>query len=55
VGDLSGRVTNVRITFPEATRWSYNTLLADGAKAETSDTGVLLNLDGFGYVVAEKK
>jgi glycosidase len=53
--NLSDRATKVRITFPEPTHWSYSTLLAAGAKAETDDRGFLLNLEGFGYLVAERK
>jgi glycosidase len=53
--NLSDRATKVRITFPEPTRWSYTTLLADGAKPETDDRGPLWNLEGFGYQVAQRK
>ncbi|MFH1922150.1 MAG: alpha-amylase family glycosyl hydrolase [Planctomycetota bacterium] len=53
--NLSDRSTKVRITFPETTQWSYNTLIADGAKAETDGSGPLLNLEGFGYLVAKRK
>lgn len=52
--NLSDRATKVRITFPEPTRWPYSTLLAEGAKAETSDTGASLNMDGFGYLVGKR-
>ncbi len=55
VVNLSDRAIKVRITFPEPTPWSYDTLIADGAKAETGGSGSLLNLEGFGYLVAKRK
>jgi cyclomaltodextrinase len=55
VVNLSERATPVRITFPEPTRRSCSTLLAEGALAESSDGGLLLNLEGFGYLVAKRK
>ncbi|NLX99509.1 MAG: hypothetical protein GXY83_25520 [Rhodopirellula sp.] len=55
VVNLSNRAVKVRITFPEPTRWSYDTLIDDGAKAETDDSGALLHVTGFGYFVAKRK
>ena len=55
VVNLSERPTKVRIAFPERTPWSCDTLMADGAKAETEDSGLLVNLEGFGYLVAKRK
>ncbi|MCY2990578.1 MAG: alpha-glucosidase C-terminal domain-containing protein [Planctomycetota bacterium] len=55
VVNLSDRATSVRVTFPEPTRWSCSTLLAEGAKTETDDRGFLLHLEGLGYFVAQRK
>ncbi len=55
VVNLSDRTIKVRISFPEPTPWSYDTLIADGAKAEASDRGASLNVQGFGYLVAKRK
>jgi cyclomaltodextrinase / maltogenic alpha-amylase / neopullulanase len=55
VVNLSDRAMKVRVTFPEPTRWSHSTLMADGAKAETDDSGFMLNLDEFGYLVGKRK
>jgi glycosidase len=55
VVNLSHRPTKVRVTFPERIGWSGDTLLAEGAKAETGDSGFLVNLDGFGHLVAKRK
>ena len=52
--NLSNRTITVRITPPEATQSSHNTLIADGAKVE-SDCAPMLNLEGFGYLVAKRK
>lgn len=51
VSNLSNRIIKVRITFPEPSQWSHNTLIADGAKVERDDSGPTLNLEGFGYLV----
>ena len=53
--NLSNRATKVRITLPESTQWSYNTLIADGAKVESDGSAPMLNLEGFGYLVAKRK
>ncbi|HUT94339.1 MAG TPA: alpha-amylase family glycosyl hydrolase [Thermoguttaceae bacterium] len=55
VVNLSNRAVKVRVTFPEPTPWSYDTLIADGAKAEPDDGGPVVNLAGFGYLVAKRK
>jgi len=55
VVNLSDRAMKLRIAFPEPTSWSSTTLLADGATAETDDGGLLLNLEGFRYLVAKRK
>jgi len=55
VVNLSNRTVKVRVAFPEPTRWSYNTLIADGAKVEGDDSGPMLNLEGFGYLVAKQE
>ena len=55
VVNLSNRTIKVRVTFPEPTRWSYNTLIAEGAKVAGDDSGPMLNLQGFGYLVAKRK
>ena len=55
VVNLSDRAIKARITLPEPTQWPHSTLIAAGAKSETDDRGVLLNLDGFGYLVAKQK
>lgn len=55
VVNLSDRAMKVRIAFPEPTSWSSKTLLADGATAETDDGGLLLDLEGFRYLVAKRK
>jgi glycosidase len=53
--NLSAHAVKVRITFPEPTRWSYNTLIVDSAKVQIDDNGPLLNLEGFGCLVAKRK
>jgi cyclomaltodextrinase / maltogenic alpha-amylase / neopullulanase len=55
VVNLSDQALKVRVTFPEPTQWSYSMLLAEGATAETDDSSFLLNLEGFGYLVAKRK
>ena len=55
VVNLSNRTIKVRTTFPEPTRWSYDTLIADGAKVEGDESSRVLNLEGFGYLVAKRR
>ena len=55
VVNLSDRPIKVHVTFPEPAHCSDSTLLAEGAKAEADDGGFLLNLKGFGYLVAKRK
>jgi cyclomaltodextrinase / maltogenic alpha-amylase / neopullulanase len=55
VVNLSDHALKVRVTFPEPTQWSHSTLLAEGVTAETDDNSFLLNLEGFGYLVAKRK
>ena len=55
VVNLSKHPVKVRVTFREPARWSYHTLIADGAKVEPDDGGPMLNLEGFGYLVAKRK
>ena len=55
VVNLSDRPTTVRVTFPERTGWSCDTLLAEGSQAERDDSGFLVNLEGFGYLVAKNR
>ena len=55
VVNLSNRTIKVRIAFPEPARWSHDTLIAGGAKVEGGDSGPMLNLAGFGYLVAKRK
>ena len=52
---LSNRPTKVRITFPDPTQWSYSTLIADGATVESDGSAPMLNLEGFGYLIAKRK
>jgi len=53
--NLSNRATKVRITFPDPTQWSYNALIADGATVESDGSAPMLNLEGFGYLIAKRK
>jgi len=55
VVNLSNRAVKVRVTFREPARWSHDTLIADGAKVEPDDGGPVVNLAGFGYLVAKRK
>ncbi len=55
VVNMSNRSVKVRVTFPETTAWSYDTLNADGAKVESNDNGPTLQLEEFGYLVAKRK
>lgn len=55
VVNLSDRATKVRITLPESTPWTYNMLIADGAKSGTDDSRFVVNLEGFSYLVAKRK
>lgn len=53
--NLSDRAIKVRITLPERTQWSDNTLFADGADLQSADGSPVVNLDRFGYLVANLK
>ena len=55
VVNLADCATEVRIKFPEPTPWSCSTLLAGGAKADTNDSDLLLDLEGLGYFVGKRK
>jgi cyclomaltodextrinase len=52
--NLSSRTVKVRITLPEPTRWPYDTLAADGAKVDGVDGRPVLDLEGFGDLVAKR-
>jgi len=53
--NLSERPTKVRLPVFQSAPWSPSPLLADGAKAETDDSGLLLNLEAFGYLVGKRQ
>ena len=55
VVNLSEHKKEVRISFPEPTSWSGDTRIADGALTQPDDSGLLLQLEGFGYVVAKRQ
>lgn len=54
VVNLSDRALPVRLTFPGAIPWPYDTRLADGARAEADGGDVRLAVEGFGYLVAKR-
>lgn len=55
VVNLSDRAIKVRLALPGPARWSsYNTLIAEGARTETDGSGLRLNVEGFGYLVAKR-
>ena len=53
--NLSGRAEKVRVALPEPAQGSFNTLIADGAKLESDGGAAVLDLAGFGYMVAKRK
>jgi len=55
VVNLSKHAVKVRVTFREPARWSHDTLIADGAEVNPDDGGPVVNLAGFGYLVAKRK
>ncbi|NLF68413.1 MAG: hypothetical protein GX575_05080 [Candidatus Anammoximicrobium sp.] len=55
VVNLSDRALKVRLALPAGHTWSYDPLLAAGAKTETEGNGPLLNVEAFGYLVAKRK
>lgn len=52
--NLSNSTITVRIAFPEGTQWPYNKLIANDARVENKGSGLMLNLEGFGYLVAKR-
>ncbi len=55
VVNLSDREIKVRVALPKPTRWSYDTVMADGAKVQGADGSPTLSLARFGYLVAKRK
>jgi len=55
VANLSDRKIRVRITSPETTRPSCNTLIAEGAKLEPDEGGPTVHLAAFGYLVTKRR
>lgn len=54
VVNLADRAIQVRISVPEPTP-SFATRIADGARVETQDGALRLDLEGFGYLVAKRR
>lgn len=54
VVNFSNRPVEVRVTLPESSARSFETLLGEG-KAEVGESGAVLKLTGFGYLIARPK
>jgi glycosidase len=55
VVNLSDCKKEVQINASELTAWSADTLIADGVQVQSDDRGLLLQLEGFGYLVAKRQ
>jgi glycosidase len=55
VVNLSDCEKKVRINAAELAAWSADTLIAEGVQVQPDSRGLLLQLDGFGYVVAKRQ